>query len=121
MQAIVALVHRIVTTFVLTTFVLALAACPAEPAADASKPASKADGGGEGLEPETDRPGNDFKDFDLEQPDAQLCRKACSDEAQCKAFVYVKPGVQGEKARCWLKDAVPGKVESDCCMAGVKP
>lgn len=120
MQAIVALVRRIATTFVLTTFVLTLAACPADPAADASKPADKA-AGGEGLEPETDRPGNDFKDFDLEQPDPQLCRKACGDEAQCKAFVYVKPGVQGEKARCWLKDAVPGKVESDCCTAGVKP
>jgi PAN domain len=76
--------------------------------------------GGAALEPGVDRPGSDFKDFDLERSEPVLCQKACADEPECKAFTYVVPGVQGEKARCWLKNTVPEKLESDCCVSGVK-
>ena len=69
---------------------------------------------------DTDRPGNNYRNFDLAQPDPALCLEACQKESRCKAFTYVKPGVQGPKARCWLKDAVPPEKPSDCCVSGVR-
>jgi hypothetical protein len=32
----------------------------------------------------------------------------------------VKPGVQGKKARCYLKDRTPAKYKSNCCVSGVE-
>src|SRR5207237_8212495 len=31
---------------------------------------------------------------------------------QCRAWTYVKPGVQGNLARCWLKNQVPNPVRN---------
>ena len=73
-----------------------------------------------GLEADTDRPGMDYHNFDLSEPQPELCREACMQEIQCKAFTYVKPGVQGPGARCWLKSGVPASVNSPCCVSGVK-
>jgi len=67
-----------------------------------------------------DRPGRDYKNFDLSAPDPAACRKACEAEAQCRAWAYVKPGVQGPSARCWLKNAVPAPVKDSCCVSGVR-
>lgn len=67
-----------------------------------------------------DRPGQDYKNFDLSAPDPAACRKACEAEAQCRAWAYVKPGVQGPSARCWLKNAVPPPVKDACCVSGVR-
>lgn len=71
------------------------------------------------LDPGTDRPGSDYRDFDLDAPDALLCEQACRDDARCRAFSYVAPGHQGESARCWLKDEVPDAVADACCTSGV--
>lgn len=73
-----------------------------------------------GLENDSDRPGMDYKNFDLSDPRPELCRQACFQDKQCKAFSYVKPGVQGPGARCWLKAGVPTSVHSSCCISGVK-
>jgi hypothetical protein len=73
------------------------------------------------LEAGIDRPGSDYRDFDLAESDPQLCESACRDEAQCRAFTYVHPGIQGDAPRCWLKDAVPEATPSDCCSSAVKP
>jgi 1-phosphatidylinositol phosphodiesterase len=75
---------------------------------------------GAGFEPNVDRPGYDFQNFDLPQPNPQLCRDACMREGQCRAFTYVNPGVQGPSARCWLKMSVPQATPSNCCISGVK-
>ena len=72
------------------------------------------------LEPGVDRPGSDYRNFDLDETRPELCQQACANEATCRAFTYVKPGVQGPKARCWLKNAVPAPKPSDCCTSGVK-
>jgi len=73
------------------------------------------------LELGTDRPGMDYKDFDLSSPDPKLCEDACkADSPKCKAFTYVKPGIQGPSARCWLKSGVPAAVKNDCCVSGIK-
>src|SRR5260370_28547023 len=73
------------------------------------------------LEPDTNRPGQDYKSFDLTEGNPELCRKACADDRNCKAFTYVKPGVRGSRATCWLKSGVPVASTSDCCVSGVKP
>ena len=71
-----------------------------------------------GLELDTDRPGMDLTSFDLEAADPVLCLTACQDYGGCVAFTYVKPGVQGPAARCWLKGGVPAAVSSSCCISG---
>jgi hypothetical protein len=74
------------------------------------------------LEKDVNRLGSDFRDFDLDQADPDLCRAACDEDVKCKAWTYVHPGWQGEKARCWLKDPVPlPRNEEPCCVSGVKP
>ncbi|HEY7370897.1 MAG TPA: PAN domain-containing protein [Polyangia bacterium] len=71
-------------------------------------------------EPRTDRPGHDLRGFDLREPRPELCREACWRDPQCRAFTYVRPGVQGPTARCWLKNPVPPARINDCCLSGVK-
>src|SRR4051812_8312916 len=94
---------------------LSLSGCGGGKATAADKaPTSAANAAG------VDRPGSDYRDFDLDRSDPLLCRDACVAEAPCRAWTYVKPGVQGEKARCWLKEGVPEAVKSDCCVSGVR-
>jgi tetratricopeptide (TPR) repeat protein len=71
-------------------------------------------------EPDTDRPGSDYRSFNLPSPEPGLCRAACEREAQCKAYTYVKPGHQASSARCWLKHSVPKQSPNKHCISGVK-
>ena len=68
----------------------------------------------------TDRPGMDFRNFDLPEPRPELCRDACLSDPLCRAFTYVKPGYQGSNPRCWLKHGVPSAQNRECCVSGVK-
>ena len=77
-------------------------------------------GGGGDLESDTDRPGQDYRNLDLPAARPQLCQAECGADPKCKAFTYVKPGVQGSSARCWLKSGVPAAGRSSCCVSGVK-
>ena len=77
-----------------------------------------------GLEFGTNRPGSDYRNFgignaDLRDQPELLCKKACESEAQCRSWTYVKPGIQGPNARCWLKSATPGAQANNCCISGV--
>jgi len=72
------------------------------------------------LEYNTDRPGQDYRNFDLPEAQPELCQAHCGAEPQCQAFTYVQPGVQGASARCWLKSGVPDARASSCCISGVK-
>lgn len=72
------------------------------------------------LEYNINRPGSDIQSFDLQRPSPELCRDACNGNADCRAFTYVNPGVQGPSARCWLKGSVPEAIQSSCCVSGVK-
>lgn len=67
-----------------------------------------------------DRPGLDYKNFELNNPRMVLCEWSCEKEFQCRAWTYVKPGIQGPKARCWLKYAIPRAVKNNCCDSGTK-
>jgi hypothetical protein len=75
--------------------------------------------GGVTIEPNVDRKGGDYTNFELDQADPELCRTACANDAQCRAFTYVVRGTQGPKAHCWLKSSVPPPQGSGCCVSGV--
>lgn len=71
------------------------------------------------LEYGTNRPGSDYTHFSTDENPLN-CMEACGrDGSKCKAFTYVKSGVQGPDAKCWLKDAIPAPVEHSCCISGV--
>lgn len=72
------------------------------------------------MEANTDRPGFDYRNFDLATADARLCRAQCEAEQRCLSWTYVAPGVQGPYARCWLKKAVPQAMTNGCCISGIK-
>lgn len=77
-------------------------------------------GGGLAVEYDVDRRGGDYRNFDLPQPRPELCHNACANDPNCRAYTYVKPGVQSAGARCWLKSSVPAGGRSGCCISGVK-
>ncbi len=43
------------------------------------------------LEPDTDRPGADYKSFHTREG-PRVCQEACADDPRCKAYTYIKPG-----------------------------
>lgn len=73
------------------------------------------------FEPGMNRAGSDYHGFAMKQPDAKQCQQACVNEAKCRAWTFVKPGVQGAEARCWLKAVVPAAVPNPCCTSGTRP
>jgi hypothetical protein len=70
------------------------------------------------MEISTDRPGSDILLFDSALPPS--CERACRDDAACMAYTWVKAGIQGSTAKCWLKNTRPAKVHSTCCVSGVR-
>jgi PAN domain len=76
------------------------------------------------VEARVDRPGGDLFSFSTgnagsEQTAIDSCSAACSRDVRCRAWTWVKPGVQGPYGKCWLKQSVPNRVVSDCCTSGV--
>ncbi len=75
------------------------------------------------------RPGKDYESFDITDPDFAsvssqkrpdiYCKEPCLKDPECKAWTYVRPGIQGPTARCWLKSGVPAPVADECCVSGV--
>jgi hypothetical protein len=75
------------------------------------------------LEYNVDRPGmNLMQGYVLPNPDPQLCANDCSNDPDCKAFTYVKPGFRypDSPCECWLKYGVPNPVIQEYCISGVK-
>jgi hypothetical protein len=74
------------------------------------------------FEYDIDRPGGDYRNFELTVANPELCSAACAQEGPCRAWTFVKPGVQGALARCWLKSQVPSPVRNATfAISGVKP
>jgi hypothetical protein len=79
---------------------------------------------GQKLEDNTDRHGEDFRDFDLPSPDPLLCRKACVEDDQCRSFTYLKPNTGAgspEVAHCWLKSGIPAAKRDPAFVSGIVP
>jgi PAN domain len=69
------------------------------------------------IEKDTNRPGGDYKNFAA--VDGLSCKTVCSNERpRCKAWTWVRKGVQGPDARCWLKASVPPPVPDKNCISG---
>jgi hypothetical protein len=73
------------------------------------------------FEPDTDRMGGDYTSVTLPaQSVPRDCQALCAaDGNRCKAWTYVKAGVQAANPRCWLKNSVPAGKPSNCCSSGV--
>lgn len=66
-----------------------------------------------------DRPGSDIRSIELSQARASWCGYYCAQDARCRAWTYVPPGVQAAGAMCWLKNAVPAAVPAAGLTSGV--
>jgi hypothetical protein len=66
-----------------------------------------------------DRPGKDIKPgYPVNLP--TVCERDCQLNGKCQAWTFVKPGYQGNQAKCWLKSARPAAVNNDCCISGYR-
>ena len=73
------------------------------------------------IESNTDRPGGDYANVTLPGgSNPQSCSALCDADGTCKAWTFVKAGVQAANPRCWLKNGVPAPRSADCCTSGVK-
>ena len=62
--------------------------------------------------------GMDYKNFYADQ--WKVCKDACDNENNCKSWTWLKKGVTGPHARCFLKNGVPEKKSDQCCISGIK-
>jgi hypothetical protein len=66
-----------------------------------------------------DRPGLDYRNAPSRGP--ADCSFACQAEGNtCRAWTYVRPGIQGPTGRCWFKTAAPAPTRNGCCTSGVR-
>ncbi len=63
-----------------------------------------------------DLPGHDYARYTA--PSALTCRHSCGGEPECQAYTWVRPGVQGPDAICYLKNIEPAIVKNGCCDSG---
>jgi hypothetical protein len=109
-------------SFSLVILILALAVCGTLAVANFSTKANAVDpliAVQDKFEYDTNRSGSDYRTFET-QADPTICRNECAKDPTCRAYTYVKPGVQGPNAKCWLKNTVPGASVNNCCVSGVK-
>jgi len=85
-----------------------------------SLPASVAAQANPNFEYGIDRAGGDYRSFDLSFDAPGLCAGQCAQERQCRSWTYVRPGVQGPKARCWLKNVVPAPTRNTNTISGLR-
>lgn len=67
-----------------------------------------------------DLPGGDISNYALQSPDPGFCRLACDQNPQCQGWTFVKPGVQGPNAVCWIKGQVGAGVQNQNAISGTK-
>jgi hypothetical protein len=58
-----------------------------------------------------DRPGGDYRNFSLPEPNPLLCQNSCGADNRCLAWNYDPRGGGGtaQNPRCFLKDSPPGQ------------
>jgi PAN domain len=51
-----------------------------------------------------DRPGGDYKNFEIKTGEGDdPCKAACTADNKCRAWTYARPGYVGKEAHCFLK------------------
>ena len=67
-----------------------------------------------------DRPGADYSRSVLQSGDPAVCALQCERDRKCHAWSFNYPLVNEDGAVCWLKNSVPARVQSNCCVSGVR-
>jgi hypothetical protein len=66
-----------------------------------------------------DRPGGDYQSSPVLSGDPADCALVCERDRRCRAWSFNYPDVAGG-AMCWLKNSVPQRMQSNCCVSGVR-
>jgi len=75
-----------------------------------------------GMENDTDRPGSDYDKFHIDDQRPDRRQSECvRQNDRCKAWTYVRAGIQHKYAVCYLKSEVPAAKPDKCCVSGVLP
>ena len=67
-----------------------------------------------------DRPGGDYLSAPVPSGDPAECALVCERDRRCRAWTFSYPTDLANRAVCWLKSNVPARVQSDCCVSGVR-
>ena len=67
-----------------------------------------------------DRPGGDYLSATVTSGDPAECALVCERDRRCRAWTFSYPTDLANRAVCWLKSNVPARVQSDCCVTGVR-
>jgi hypothetical protein len=67
-----------------------------------------------------DLAGSDIANFALPNGNPQLCQQACNARGDCRAWTFMKIGVHGPQATCWIKNAVPAGRYHDGVVSGIR-
>lgn len=67
-----------------------------------------------------DRPGSDYSSVSVPSGDPAACALICERDRKCRAWSFNYPIDSDRGAACWLKSAVPSRVENNCCVSGVR-
>ena len=67
-----------------------------------------------------DRPGGDYLSSPVTSGDPAECALVCERDRRCRAWTFSYPTDLANRAVCWLKSNVPARVQSDCCVSGVR-
>lgn len=71
------------------------------------------------FEANTDRFGSDYRQIH-QIHSANDCKDLCAQDSNCKAYTWVKPGVQAPQGVCYLKNPAPPQTPNNCCISGIK-
>ena len=73
------------------------------------------------VEQNVDRYGGDYRVVVMGTGETyQACQALCAGDAQCKAWTYVRAGIEQATPSCRLKVTVPFAERSPCCVSGVE-
>ena len=67
-----------------------------------------------------DRPGGDYQRSPVPSGDPADCALVCERDRRCRAWSFNYPTDITSGAVCWLKSSVPARVQSNCCVSGVR-
>ncbi|HMM91782.1 PAN domain-containing protein [Bradyrhizobium sp.] len=67
-----------------------------------------------------DRPGGDYLSAPVTSGDPAECALVCERDRRCRAWSFTYPTDLANRAVCWLKSNVPARVQSDCCVSGIR-
>jgi hypothetical protein len=67
-----------------------------------------------------DRPGSDYHSSLVPSGDPAECAMGCERDRRCRAWSFNYPTDPAGGAVCWLKSAVPARIQNSCCVSGVR-